>query len=135
IPQAHEFRPAFPRLPESELDPFASLSEAVSGGRGKVDRTSPSRRLSTTGPCGRVAAEPTDARPDRNDPPSVHGSQVMTRRRSVRAVQADPDHARAVDGHSETGRGLGGRVPSVRGRTRWGRYRETGLRVGGVEVR
>src|SRR2546428_10476403 len=135
IPKDDEFRPAFPRLPESELDPLASLSEAVSGGRGKIDRTSPSRRLSTAGPCGRVAAEPTDSRPDRNDPPSVHGPQVMTRRRSVRTVQTDTDHARAIDGHSETGRGLAGRDPSVRRRTRRGRYGETGLRVRGVDVR
>src|SRR2546428_5789191 len=117
IPQNNEFRPALPRLPESELDPFASLSEAVSGGRGKVDRTSPSRRLSTTGPCGRVAAEPTDARPDRDDPPSVQGSQAMTRRRSVRAVQADTNQPGAGDGHSETRRGFAGRRPSVWRRT------------------
>src|SRR5256712_11211313 len=135
IPQNNEFRTALPRFSESELDPFASLSEAVSGGRGKIDRTSPSRRLSTTGPCGRVAAEPTHARPDRNDPPSVQGAQVMTRRRSVRTVQADTDHARAIDGPSENGRGVAGRDPSVRGRTRRGRYGETGLRVRGFDVR
>src|SRR3989441_2326673 len=135
IPQNNKFRPALPRLPESELDPFASLSEAVSGGRGKIDWTSPSRHLSTTGSCGRVAAEPADARPDRNDPPSVQGSQVMTRRRSIRTVQADTDHARAIDGHPETGRGLAGRDPAVRGRTRRGRYGKTGLRLGGVGVR
>src|SRR5438128_1797381 len=116
-------------------DPLAALSAAVSGGRGKIDRTSPSRRLSTTGPCGRVAAEPTHARPDRDDPPSVQGSQVMTRRGSVRAVQADTNHARAVDGHSETGRGFAGRDPSVWGRTRRGRYGQTGLRLGGFGVR
>src|SRR5437867_2313463 len=135
IPKDDEFRPALPRLPESELDPFASLPEAVSGGRGEIDRTSPSRRLSTTGPCGRVAPEPAHARPDRNDPPSVQGSQVVTRRRSVRAVQADTDHARTVDGHSETGRGFAGRDPSVWGRTRRGRHRQTGLRLGGLDVR
>src|SRR3989442_10935307 len=135
IPKDDEFRPAFPRLPESELDPLASLSEAVSGGRGKIDWTSPSRRLSTAGPCGRVAAEPTDARPYRNDPPSVQGSQVMTPRRSIRTVQADTDHARAIDGHPETGRGLAGRDPAVRGRTRRGRYGKKGLRLGGVRVR
>src|SRR3989441_6903805 len=135
IPQNNEFRPALPRLPESEIDPFASLSQAVSGGRGEIDRTSPSRRLSTTGPCGRVAPEPPDARPDRDDPPPVQGSQVMTRRGSVRAVQADTNHARAVDGHSETGRGFAGRDPSVWGRTRRGRYGQTGLRLGGFDVR
>src|SRR3989449_124536 len=32
-----EFRPALPGFPESEFDPFASLSEAVSGGRRKID--------------------------------------------------------------------------------------------------
>src|SRR5947209_4818640 len=135
IPQDDEFRPALPRLPESELDPLASMSEAAAGGRGKIDRTSPSRRLSTTGPCGRVAAEPTHARPDRDDPPPVQGSQVMTRRGSVRAVQADTNHAGAVDGHSETGRGFAGRDPSVWGLTRRGRYGQTGLRLGGFDVR
>src|SRR2546426_7213155 len=59
----------------------------------------------------------------------------MPRRGSVGAVQADTNHAGAVDGHSETGRGFAGRDPSVWGRTRRGRYGETGLRLGGFDVR
>src|SRR5439155_806508 len=131
----YEFRPALPGFPESELDPFAALSEAVSGRRGKIDRTSASGCLTPTRPCGRFPSEPTDARSDRNDSLSVKESQVMTRRGSIRAVEADADHAGAVDGNSKPRRVLAGRDHPVRGRTRRGRYRETRLRIRRFDVR
>src|SRR2546422_8314059 len=59
----------------------------------------------------------------------------MTRRGSIRAVEADTDRARAVDGNSEPRRVLAGRVHAVRGRTRRGRYRETRLRIRPLDVR
>src|SRR5436309_15582744 len=59
----------------------------------------------------------------------------MTRRGSIRAVEADADHAGAVDGNSKPRRGLAGRDHPVRGRTRRGRYRGTRLRIRRVDVR
>src|SRR2546428_13361112 len=91
IPQNNEFRTALPRLPESELDPFASLSEAVSGRRGKIDRTSASGGLTTTGPCGRFPSAPTDAPPDRNASRSGEEPQGVTPRGGNRARGAAPD--------------------------------------------
>src|SRR5207244_3400615 len=66
---------------------------------------------------------------------SAEESQVMTRGGSIRAVEADTDRARAVDGNSEPRRVLAGRVHAVRGRTRRGRYRETRLRIRRFDVR
>src|SRR2546425_20814 len=138
VAQDDDGRPSVeePRVPSEEIlqtgsDPSPSphRAEVPRGGTGRVNITL----------AAEEARHLVELRAEREHPrppdQTVEGAQARPRRGSVRAVQADTNHARAVDGHSETGRGFAGRDPSVWGRTRRGRYGQTGLRLGGFDVR